>query len=136
MSTPNLVADFYRRIWNDGDLAAAETLLADDFAFRGSLGIEKRGRDEFLKYVRSVRAALSDYHCEILTCVTESDQAFAQMRFSGRHAGTFLGYPATGKAVHWLGAALFRVNDGVIAQLWVLGDLKGLDAVLQANQSR
>jgi hypothetical protein len=35
--------------------------------------------------------------------------------------------------VHWYGAALFKFEDGCIVELWVLGDLAGLDAVLTAN---
>jgi len=135
MSTPDLVAAFYQRIWNAGDLEAASALLTTDFSFRGSLGAELVGQDAFLAYVRSVRLALAEYRCEILACVTEEDQAFAQMRFSGRHVGVFLGYLPTGKAVHWEGAALFRFEGRAIAQLWVLGDLVGLDAVLRANQA-
>lgn len=135
MSTPVQVEQFYERIWNAGDLEAASALLTDAFVFRGSLGAELQGRDDFLTYVRAVRSALADYHCDILECVTESDRAFAQMRFSGRHVGEFRGFPPTGKPVHWLGAALFRFEGTAIAQLWVLGDLLGLEALLKANQA-
>ncbi len=133
MSTPQLVEAFYKRIWNNGDLAAAAELLSEEFCFRGSLGSEMRGRDAFCDYVRSVRGALADYHCEILACVAEGNQAFAKMRFRGVHVGAFRGHQPTGKPVHWLGAALFRFDRSLIAELWVLGDLVGLDAVLQEN---
>ncbi len=134
MSTPRLVEEFYSRIWNSGDLDAAAELLAKDFSFRGSLGSEFQGVEAFLEYVRSVRSALAGYRCEILACVAEGDEAFAKMRFSGRHVAPFRGYPPTGKIVEWLGAALFRVEGGTRAELWVLGDLAGLDAVLRANR--
>jgi steroid delta-isomerase-like uncharacterized protein len=133
VSTPHLVKAFYNRIWNNGDLAAASELLSEEFCFRGSLGSEMRGRDPFRDYVRSVRSALADYQCEILACVAEGNHAFAKMRFGGIHVAPFRGYPPTGKTVHWLGAALFRFDGGFIAELWVLGDLVGLDATLQAN---
>ena len=133
MSTPRLVEDFYERIWNNGNLDAAAELLTPEFSFRGSLGKEMRGREEFKTYVHSVREALADYRCEILSCVVEGDQAFAKMRFSGRHIAPFRGYEPTDKIVHWLGAALFRFENSVIAELWVLGDLAGLDALLQAQ---
>ena len=133
MSTPKLVEDFYQRIWNDGNLDAAADLLTPEFSFRGSLGRETPGRKEFKMYVHSVREALADYRCEILSCVAEGDQAFVKMRFSGRQIARFRGYEPTGKIVHWLGAALFRFENSVIAELWVLGDLAGLDALLQAQ---
>ena len=131
MSTPKLVEDFYQRIWNDGNLDATSELLAAGFSFRGSLGNEIRGRAEFKNYVRSVREALADYHCDILACVSEGNRAFAKMRFSGRHVEPFRKYPPTGKVVQWVGAALFRFEDGAIADLWVLGDVAGLDALLK-----
>ena len=133
MSTPRLVEDFYSRIWNQGDIASTSDLLSKQFCFRGSLGVELHGLDAFREYVQSVRGALADYHCEILDCVTERNRAFAKMRFSGIHVAPFRGYEPTGRTVHWLGAALFRLDGDLIGELWVLGDLVSLDAVLQAN---
>jgi predicted ester cyclase len=95
--------------------------------------MEMRGRNAFEDYVRSVRDALAGYHCEILDCVAEGSKAFAKMRFSGVHVAPFRGFHPTGKSVHWLGAALFFFDHQEIAELWVLGDLAGLDAVPQAN---
>jgi steroid delta-isomerase-like uncharacterized protein len=133
MSTPDLVTAFYERIWNAGDLRACAELLAPNFAFRGSLGREMRGHGAFRDYVRSVREPLGEYNCQILDCVSEQDHAFARMRFSGIHLGPFRNHPPTGKAVAWHGAALFRFERGQIAELWVLGDLVGLDRVLHDN---
>jgi hypothetical protein len=48
----------------------------------------------------------------------------------------FRGYAPTGKPVQWLGAALFRFDRGAIAEVWVLGDLFGLDAMLTENRVR
>jgi len=132
MSTHPLVESFYSRIWNAGG-EHVEDLLSRDFTFRGSLGTEARGHQEFLAYVRSVRGSLADYHCEILQCVTELPRAFAQMLFSGVHVAPFRGFSATGRPVAWHGAALFTFRDDLISELWVLGDLAGLDQVLKAN---
>jgi hypothetical protein len=49
VSTSKLGEAFYRRIWNQGELAAASQLLAEDFAFRGPLG--SKTRDAFLNKV-------------------------------------------------------------------------------------
>ena len=136
MSVPTVVERFYERIWNEGDLEAVSELLSQEFSFRGSLGVELRGREAFKDYVRSVRNALASYQCEILDCVTEGNQAFAKMRFSGVHVAPLRGYLPTAKPLQWLGAALFRFTDDLIVELWVLGDLVGLDASLDKNQYR
>ena len=59
----------------------------------------------------------------ILDCVAEEDRAFARMRFSGMHTGLFRGYAPSGKPVHWLGAAWFRFERGVIG--WLGPRLRG-----------
>lgn len=136
MDIPPLVQAFYARIWNAGDLSAANELLGEGFSFRGSLGPELRGRKAFIEYVQSVRTALANYHCEIQDCVAENDKAFAKMRFSGIHVAPFRGFEPTRKPVYWQGAALFRFENQSIAGLWVLGDLAGLDALLAQNAGK
>jgi len=133
MTTPTVVADFYYRIWNSGDGDALPDILATEFAFRGSLGAELKGHAAFWEYVRGVRTALANYRCDILECVSEGQQAFAKMRFSGIHVGIFRGYQPSAQPVQWEGAALFKFEAERIRELWVLGDLIGLDALLQSN---
>jgi predicted ester cyclase len=132
MSVHPLVESFYARIWNAGD-EHVDDLLSQDFMFRGSLGTEARGHAEFLSYVRDVRRSLADYHCKILDCVSEPPRSFARMLFSGIHAAPFRGFAPTDKPVQWHGAALFTFREALISELWVLGDLAGLDQVLRLN---
>jgi|WetSurMetagenome_2_1015567.scaffolds.fasta_scaffold10216_6 hypothetical protein len=47
MSTLPLVEQFYSRIWNSSD-ENVETVLADDFCFRESLGPPAHGHSESL----------------------------------------------------------------------------------------
>jgi len=133
ITTVELVRAFYERIWNAGDTGATVRLLEPDFIFRGSLDAEMRGREAFCGYVFAVRSALESYRCDILDCVTEGERAFAKMRFSGIHVGSFRGFAPTRKSVQWLGAALFRVEGPLIAEVWVLGDLLSLEANLRRN---
>ena len=65
--------------------------------------------------------------------ISES-KAFAKMLFSGVHRKTFLGYEPTSKRIAWAGAALFAMNDNLISELWVLGDLHGLHQLLEENK--
>jgi predicted ester cyclase len=133
MSIPPLVTSFYERLWNAGDEAGVPELLAAEFSFRGSLGADLKGHAAFWEYVCGVRTALAHYRCDVLECVSEGQQAFARMRFSGIHLGVFRGHRPTGRPVHWEGAALFRFEAERIRELWVLGDLVSLDALLRSN---
>lgn len=134
--TRELVRAFYEDLWNRHDASRAPELLAEDFAFRGSLGQEHRGRAAFIAYVDCLHAALADYRCEIEETIAEGDRLFARMRFSGTHRGDLLGFAPTGEGVAWAGAAVFTFGGGRIASLWVLGDLQGLLQQLAANAAR
>ncbi len=134
MHVKDLVTSFYADIWNRGDLSLIPMLLQEDFAFRGSLGQERRGHAGFAAYVALVRGALSDYRCDVLDLVAEDGKAFARMRFSGAHTGEFLGHAPTGRRVEWMGAALFTTgHDGRVSDLWVLGDTQALTRQLEGN---
>jgi steroid delta-isomerase-like uncharacterized protein len=101
-------------------------ILARDVSFRGSLGTVKTGHAEFGAYVRDVTDALGKYRCDIENLVAEADQVVVRMMFSGVHREAFLGTPATGRRVAWAGAAFFTFDDGLVSDLWVLGDMYGL----------
>jgi len=133
MSTPRLVEEFYQRIWNEGHLDAAGSCSRRTFRFvdpwetRCTDG--KSSRIMFVLYVEP-SPGISAKFSPVLAKETRPSQ---KMRFSGRHIAPFRGYEPTGKPVEWIGAALFRFEDGAIADLWVLGDLAGLDALLKAQ---
>ena len=128
-----VVQRFYADVWNNHDKSAIPSLLQSDFTFRGSLGQIKTGYFEFSEYVDFVHQALGAYQCDILDLVSEGNQCFARMRFSGTHRGDFMGFKPTGKKVEWAGAALFSFREGLVADLWVLGDVHGLLQLLERN---
>lgn len=130
------IVRFYEQIWNNDDKSVIPDILAADFRFRGSLGTETKGHQGFSEYVDMIHAALDDYQCIIEELVAEPPRVFAKMTFKGRHAGLFLGHEPTGEELSWAGAALFTFVDGKIIDLWVLGDLKGLEKQLQEAGKR
>ncbi len=132
MTPRRLVTRFYEEVWNRADTGPIPELFHESCAFRGSLGAERQGHDGVAAYVREVTGALEGFRCEIEALVVEEERAFAKMRFSGRHTGPLLGHAPTGAEVSWAGAALFECADGRIRSLWVLGDIAGLMAQLEA----
>ena len=125
------VRRFYEVLWDAHDKDAIPSVLHENFTFRGSLGQEKRGHRGFAEYVDMVHKALADYKCIIEELVEEGDKVFAKMTFTGIHRDVFLGYPPTQQRVSWNGCALFTFKGERIADVWVLGDLKNLEAQLR-----
>jgi len=113
-------------VWNKADEDAAREILDANFLFRASLGTERRGPDGFIEYLRAVHAALENFVCVIEDMIATPDQVAAKMMFRGRHRATFFGVEATGREIHWSGAAFFRMSGGRITELWILGDIDAI----------
>jgi steroid delta-isomerase-like uncharacterized protein len=131
--TRELVKKFVADIWNRGDLELIPQVCSKSLRFNGSVGMDRVGHDGFARMVTTIRDALNDYHCEIHSMVVEGNKAFCRMRFTGRHTGSLLGYPPTGRQVAWMGAAEFTCKDDLIIKVWELGDVKSLEEQLSAT---
>jgi len=131
----SLVRLFYDEMWNKADKSRIPEIFHPDFSFRGSLGPVLVGHEQFGGYVDDVVRALPDFHCEILEMTEEAERVVARMRFSGTHRDSLLGFPASGLRVAWAGSAHFRFRDGLVEDLWVLGDVHGLLQQLEADQN-
>ena len=118
---------FYDDIWNRRDYTAIPEVLSPSLTFRGSLGSVRAGHDAFRDYVEEVTTALGNYRCDVVALVADDKMVAARMMFSGTHDGRFMGYDPTSLPVEWAGAAFFTFDpDGLVADLWVLGDRHGL----------
>lgn len=129
------VKKFYEVVWNQRNKDAIPEVLHNRVQFRGSLGQNKVGLVGFTEYLDMIHAALGEYQCEIEELVCEPPKVFARMKFSGIHKGRFMGHRPTGKRLTWSGAALFTFANGKVIDLWVLGDLKSLEAQLERNET-
>lgn len=131
-STDELVEAFYYRLWNAWDDTAVDEVLASGFEFRGTLGIETRGRDGWRAYRDMIRSGSANWHNEIITLIAHGDRAAARVRFTGTHTGTLAGCAATGRKIAYDGAAFFTAADGMLTSAWVLGDVAALRSQLEA----
>jgi predicted ester cyclase len=122
----HLVRRFYDEAWNGWEDGVVDELLADDFRFRGSLGRELAGRDEWRTYRDRVRRAVPDFHNEVVELVTTPGRAAARLRYTGHVQGALLGRLGYGRAIAYDGAAFFDCSGGRLAAAWVLGDLDRL----------
>jgi steroid delta-isomerase-like uncharacterized protein len=121
-----LVRRYYEEMWNRWDLSLAQELLAPGLRFRGSLGDEVEGIRAFCRYARSVWQGFPDFHNEIEELVAEGDRVVARVTYTGTHRGEVRGIAATGRAIRYEGMAWFRIEGGLIAEVWVVADRAGL----------
>jgi len=121
-----LVERFYEELWNSRNYAAIGEILSPDAVFHGSLGMDRTGHDGFIDYAERVRAAFPDFHNTVEEMIAEGDRLAACLTYRGTHRGEIFGIEATGRAVSYAGVAIFVMREGLIGQVWVLGDRMAL----------
>jgi predicted ester cyclase len=130
-----VVRVFYKEMWDHANVALVPQLFHPDFTFRGSLGPQLVGHEQFIGYVRFVVAALDQYTSDILALGEEGNQVFGKLRFHGVHCAELLGVQPSGRHVWWHGAPIFTFEGERIRDLWVLGDVHGLIGRLKSENT-
>jgi steroid delta-isomerase-like uncharacterized protein len=121
-----VVRRFYDQLWNESRLDIAEEIVAPAIRFRGSFGSTTVGREEFVRYVKAVRAAFPDWHNRVEELLCSGDRVVTRMTWNGTHRGALGEIGATGARVEYVGAAFFHLSGGLIEEAWVVGDTQEL----------
>lgn len=126
---------FYKEMWDYANTTLVRQLFHPAFTFRGSLGPQLVGHQQFIGYVELITGALDRYTSDILELGEEGNKVFGKLRFHGYHRRELFGVPPTGNHVWWYGTPIFTFDGAYIRDLWVLGDIHGLIARLRGEES-
>jgi steroid delta-isomerase-like uncharacterized protein len=120
-----LVKRFFALGPSQGDLIAANELLANDFALHVPLPCSP-GIQGMNEEISACRAAFEHLDVTVEDMVAEGDLVAARFTARGIHKGAFMGLPATGKSITMTGIEFFRIENGKIVELWGEANLLGL----------
>lgn len=121
-----LVKAYYEKLWNEHDKSYIDTLFDDEIIFKGSLGIESIGKEAFEAYFDMVTLAIPNLYHAVEEVIEEGDRVVARAWYSGRQTGKLFNFEPSNKKIKYNGASFFRIEDGKIKSIWVLGDLHTL----------
>jgi steroid delta-isomerase-like uncharacterized protein len=112
--------------FNQGDLTIVDELLAlDSVTHIPAWGMPAR-RMGLKLFIASLRTAFPDLHCTIEDEILEGGRSAAHWTMRGTHMGVFLGSPPTGRAIVAKGTIFARIENGRIAENWILVDQLGI----------
>ena len=77
------------------------------------------------KWVDYVTGAFPDINCGIEDIIAEGDKVVVRYILSGTHLGEFAGVPATNKRVSVAAVSIYYMENGKIAESWVISGLIG-----------
>lgn len=114
-----IVQRYYDQIWNNGRLDLVEEFIAEDFSEDNGPSIPGlNGRDALKAVIGGIRASLPDLQIALHDVVAEGNKVVTRTTFTATHQGELMGIPATGKQLEVSGAAIFRLENARIAELW------------------
>lgn len=120
----SLVRD-YLEAFNDRDRDAMADHLAADAVEHG-VHEELEGADAIVDFLAGHFEAFPDYAGTTQAMVAEGDLVTVRYTASGTHTGEYRGVEPTGHRAEWTGIAVYRVEDGEIAEIWLEEDRLGL----------
>ena len=121
-----LVRRVFDDVYSTGDVAAIDEFFAADFARHRPGAPDTMGTAAMKEYVTRTRAVFSDLRVTVDELIGEGDQVAARVTAHALQRGPFLGIPATDLAVSIAEVQFFRIADGKVSEVWVLGDVFGL----------
>lgn len=93
--------------------------------------IIERTPDQYTAHVADMLAAFGRFRFTVTALLAEDDHVYVRWRQDGHHLADVDGHPPTGAPLTEVGSAVYRVEDGRIAEYWVQLDRLGFARQLQ-----
>jgi steroid delta-isomerase-like uncharacterized protein len=116
------------------DEAALAELLSDDFVNHEAPAGTPRGPGSVAFFMHMLAEAFSDQHWTMHHVIAEGDTVVMHCTHSGRHTGTFMGLPATGRSFAYKQIHIVRIVDGKGTEHWAVRDDASLMRQLTSGQ--
>src|SRR5438309_2755287 len=121
-----VVRRFVEEIPNKKNSVPADELLTSGFVLHFPNLPPVEGIEAFKAIPTAILSAFPDLIETIDFLVAEGDYVVERFTLSGTHLGDFMGVAPTGQAVSWTAIAIYRLEEGRIAECWVEPNLLGL----------
>ena len=119
-----LVGQMNAEVWNKANLDIIDKLYMPDFVLHFLPdGSELRGIDSLREHVRKHREAFPDWSEEIRRIVAERDLIVIHYVSTGTNQGRWFSNPPTGRRIQINEVSIFRIEEGRIAEQWLLPDI-------------
>jgi steroid delta-isomerase-like uncharacterized protein len=135
-SSSRTVAEQFAARLSAHDIEGFAALFADDYvnhqtSAAAPVPTNVAPKQATVAFFKGRLAGMPDLRVSIETLVAADDKVAASFAYAGTHKGTYFGISPTGKALRFTSCDIFRVQDGLIAEHWGMGDIAGVLAQLK-----
>ena len=107
----------------NGDLTAIGEFFGPDYVAHFTDKDMTGGHEVVRRIVSTYRRAFHDVQVEVEILVKAKDRVAWQRTLRATQKGNFKGFPATGRPIVWRDMVTSRLDNGLIAEDWVITDL-------------
>jgi steroid delta-isomerase-like uncharacterized protein len=122
----DLVHRFFEEFLNQQKLDRVEDYVTRNWVNHDPSMPPLQGYEGAKQLVRTLAGGFPDLRVRIEDIIAEADRVAARFSFTGTHRGDFMGVAATGRKITSSGCGLFRIQDGRLAENWVVFDAMGV----------
>jgi steroid delta-isomerase-like uncharacterized protein len=117
---------FTEDLWDRGDMAVADEIIAPDFVDHDPVPGQGPGLYGYREMLGAFRAAFPDLRVRNEDVIAEGDKVVARWTARGTHGGALMNIPPTGKHITLKGVDILRIEGGKIVERWGEFDALGM----------
>lgn len=138
IANKRLVLRWFTEVWNERFPNAIDEMFHPNGVVHAhdDPRWDVKGREGLKAGAQKFMEAFPDMRIEVEQMVAEDDRVAARCRLNATHLGEGLGVAPTGKKVSITGAAIFRMEDGMLVEAWNNFDIPGLFQQIGVPQVR
>ena len=114
-----IIRRIYEEVFNQGNLAVADELIATNYVSHVPGGQEYKGPEGFKQFITQTRTAFPDLHMTVEHIIAEGDKVAHCGKLQGTFKGETMGIAPTGKQVAMTVTTISRFAGGKEVEAWM-----------------
>lgn len=139
MTPEQIVKKFFEEVRSGNNPDYAIELMADQVLAHQVISEEeltvKRTPKDYADHVKEMKEAYGNFSLEIQEFMGQGNKVYVRWKQVGTHVGEVDGYLPTSLPVIEIASAVYRVEDGKIAEYWIQIDRAGIEKQLKRNKT-
>lgn len=127
-----IIQRLYKEVLVEWNMEVVDELVSNQFTSHDWPADAASGPESFKHYYTGIiKSVVPDARYKVDDLIGEGDKVVVRWRLLGTHEGCYLNIAPTGRAITLRGIAIYRLENGKLAERWVVTDLYSLLQELQ-----
>ncbi|MFD6508588.1 ester cyclase [Bacillus sp. NPDC060175] len=139
MTPEQIVRKFFEEVRSGNNPDYSNQLMAEKVLAHQIVSEEEqtvcRTPEDYAEHVREMIEVYGNFSLEIQEFLVQGSKVYVRWKQVGMHLGEIDGYQPTGLPIIQIASAVYRVEDGKIAEYWIQIDRSGIQNQLECNKN-